>query len=232
MAVKPQSDMFRCVEAVLFDLDGTLIDSAPDLAAAANKMLSDRAIATLPLSRYRPWAGAGARGMLSVAFGVLPEAPDFDALKEEFFTNYEATLAVQTKTFDQIKPLIAELNQAGLKWGVVTNKSQRFTRPLTAGIALFKTAGTIVSGDTTKHAKPHPEPLLFAATQLGVAPQKCVYVGDDERDILAGKAAGMMTITAGYGYLGDGVAHLDWNADASINSPAELRLLLNLHRIA
>ena len=221
--------MFEQIEAVLFDLDGTLIDSAPDLGAAADKMRTDRGLATLPLVDYRPMAGAGARGMIAVAFGLSPEDADYGALKEEFFSNYEACMTQRTSAFDGVAELIAALDQAGLKWGVVTNKAERFTLPLTRGMALFGSAQTIVSGDTTPHAKPHPAPLLEAARQLNIAPQRCVYVGDDERDILAGRAAGMPTVAAAYGYLGASANIGGWNADATIVSPAAL---LNLLRMA
>jgi len=221
--------MFHQIEAVLFDLDGTLIDSAPDLGAAADKMRTDRGMPSLPLADYRPMAGAGARGMLGVAFGLTPDHADFGALKEEFFTNYEACMTERTYAFDGVAELIARISGAGLKWGVVTNKSARFTLPLTRRMPLFVTAQTIISGDTTPHAKPHPAPLLEAARQLDVEPGRCVYVGDDERDIVAGRAAGMPTVAAAYGYLGATADTQGWQADATIVSPAAL---LNLLRMA
>jgi len=221
--------MFHQMQAVLFDLDGTLIDSAPDLGAAADKMRTDRGLPSLPLADYRPMAGAGARGMLGVAFGLTPDHADFVALKEEFFANYEACMTERTYAFDGVAELIARISGAGLKWGVVTNKSARFTLPLTNRMPLFLTAQTIVSGDTTPHAKPHPAPLLEAARQLDVAPGRCVYVGDDERDIVAGRAAGMPTVAAAYGYLGAAADTQGWKADATIVSPAAL---LNLLRMA
>ena len=221
--------MFHQIEAVLFDLDGTLIDSAPDLGAAADKMRTDRGMPSLPLADYRPMAGAGARGMLGVAFGLRPEHADFVALKEEFFINYEACMTERTYAFDGVAELIAQISAAGLKWGVVTNKSERFTLPLTRQMPLFSSAQTIISGDTTPHAKPHPEPLFEAARQLNVEPCRCVYVGDDERDIVAGRAAGMPTVAAAYGYLGATADTLHWKADATIVSPAAL---LNLLRLA
>jgi phosphoglycolate phosphatase len=219
--------MFDHIQAVLFDLDGTLIDSAPDLGAAADKMRTDRGLAPLPLADYRPMAGAGARGMLGVAFGIAPGHADFEALKEEFFTNYETCMTERTQAFDGVSELIANINAAGLKWGVVTNKSERFALPLTRAIALFSTAQTIIGGDTTPHAKPHPAPLLEAARQMGVAPGRCVYVGDDERDIMAGRSAGMPTVAAAYGYLGT-TDTADWNADATIATPAALLQLLQM----
>jgi phosphoglycolate phosphatase len=221
--------MFDQIDAVLFDLDGTLIDSAPDLGAAADKMRTDRGLVPLPLEDYRPMAGAGARGMIGVAFGLAPDHADFAALKEEFFSNYEACMTERTYAFEGVMDLVSKISNAGLKWGVVTNKSQRFTLPLTARMPLFGTAQTIVSGDTTPHAKPHPAPLLEAARQLGVEPARCVYVGDDERDIVAGRAAGMPTVAAAYGYLGATADTLGWKADATIVSPAAL---LNLLRLA
>ena len=220
--------MFKDIDTVLFDLDGTLIDSAPDLGAAADKMRTDRGLFSLPLAQYRPMAGAGARGMIGVAFGVTSQDADFESLKEEFFVNYEACMTDRTCAFEGVAELIARINRAGLKWGVVTNKSARFTLPLTQAMSLFDTARTIISGDTTPHAKPHPAPLLEAARQIGVAPARCAYVGDDERDIIAGRAAGMPTVAASYGYLGTTLDISSWKADATIASPAALLQLLQM----
>ncbi|HSV60458.1 MAG TPA: HAD-IA family hydrolase [Variovorax sp.] len=214
------------IQAVLFDLDGTLIDSAPDLGAAADKMRTDRGMASLPLERYRPLAGSGARGMLGVAFGIAPDHPDFPELREEFFVNYERAMTVRTVAFDGVPELLAQLAALDLRWGVVTNKSVRFAAPLTAAMPLFATSGALVCGDTTPHAKPHPEPLLEAARRLGVAPERCIYVGDDERDMIAGRAAGMRTVAATYGYLGDQADTMRWNADASIDAPGALLPLI------
>lgn len=224
--------MFSNIDAVLFDLDGTLIDSAPDLGAAVDKMRTDRGLTSLPLANYRPLAGSGARGMISVAFGLKPEDSDFEALKEEFFVNYEACMTERTYAFDGVAELISRITQTGLKWGVVTNKSARFTVPLTKAMPLFNTAQSIVSGDTTPHSKPHPAPLLEAARQLGIAPGRCLYVGDDERDIVAGRAAGMPTVAAAYGYLGTEANTAGWKADATIESPTALLKVLNLLRMA
>ena len=221
--------MFKDIDAVLFDLDGTLIDSAPDLGAAADKMRTDRGLESLPLALYRPMAGAGARGMIAVAFGLTPDDARFVDLKEEFFRNYESRMTEHTTVFEGVAELIARIGQAGFKWGVVTNKSARFTLPLTKAMPLFDTAQTIISGDTTPHAKPHPAPLLEAARQLDVAPGRCIYVGDDERDIVAGRAAGMPTVAAAYGYLGKTADTEGWKADATITAPGAL---LNLLRMA
>jgi len=212
--VSPLTD----IRAVLFDLDGTLIDSAPDLGGAADTMRLARGMPSMPLSHYRRLAGAGARGMLQVALGITPEHPDFLTLREEFFCNYAQRLTANTVVFDQVPELIDSLVQRGLRWGVVTNKSMRFTDPLTRTMPLFASASTIVSGDTTAHSKPHPAPLLEAARQLELPPGQCLYVGDDERDVIAGRAAGMRTVAVNYGYLGVNADTAQWGADIRVNS--------------
>lgn len=219
------------VKAVLFDLDGTLIDSAPDLGAAADKMRTDRGLPSFPLERYRPMAGAGARGMLGIAFGITPEHPDFAAMREEFFRNYESCMTQRTYVFEGVKQLIDSLVEREVAWGVVTNKSMRFAGPLTRGMSLFSTARTVVGGDTTPHPKPHPAPLLEAARQLKVKPIECVYVGDDLRDMQAGKAAGMATVAATYGYLGTTDVR-EWGADTQIETPLALLPLLRFRQPA
>ena len=217
---------FQNIAAVLFDLDGTLIDSAPDLGAAADKMRTDRGMSSLGIDAYRPLAGSGARGMLSIAFGITPGHGDFNTLREEFFCNYERCMTQSTYVFDGVPMLIERLLQANMQWGVVTNKAMRFTHPLTMGMQLFQSAGTVISGDTTPYAKPHPEPLLEAARCLRLEPSSCLYVGDDERDIQAGKAAGMATVAADYGYMGHNADSSQWGAQAQIKSPLELLQLL------
>lgn len=219
------------VKAVLFDLDGTLIDSAPDLGAAADKMRVDRGLPSLPYENYRPYAGAGARGMLGVAFGMTPEHPEYGDLREEFFRNYESCMTQRTYVFEGVAQLIASLVEREIPWGVVTNKSMRFTAPLTRGMSLFSTARAVVGGDSTPHPKPHPAPLLEAARQVGVRPIECVYVGDDLRDVQAGKAAGMGTVAATYGYLGATDVR-EWGADVNIASPLALLPLLRLRALA
>ncbi len=214
--------VFSNIAAVLFDLDGTLIDSAPDLGAAADQMRVARGLPSLAFELYRPLAGAGARGMLGVAFGVSPSDAAYDLMREEFFVNYEGCMTQRTEAFVGVPELIEAILQRHLHWGVVTNKASRFTDPLTRAMPLFATARAIVSGDTTPHAKPHPQPLLEAARRLGVPPEQCVYVGDDERDVVAGLAAGMKTVAANYGYLGNKGEVSAWGAHAEINSPLAL----------
>ena len=210
------------VKAVLFDLDGTLIDSAPDLGSAADKMRTDRGLPSLPDAAYRPMAGAGARGMLSVAFGMGPDSPEFVVMREEFFTNYEQCMTQRTYVFEGVDGMLRQLEAQGIAWGVVTNKSKRFTEPLVAQMPLFAHAAVVISGDTTPHAKPHPEPLLEAARRLGLEPSQCIYVGDDERDIQAARAAGMYSVAACYGYLGAQADTAQWGADMEIKSPDQL----------
>ena len=218
--------VLRDVRVVLFDLDGTLLDSAPDMGAATNRMRTDRGLPALPLEAYRHRAGSGARGMLDVAFGMASEHPEYEARKDEFFANYDQCLTERTRAFDGVEELLRELAARGLQWGVVTNKSTRYTIPLARAYTLLAGAGTLISGDTTPHTKPHPAPLLEAARRIGVSPANCLYVGDDERDVIAGRAAGMGTVAANYGYLGLNADTQGWGADAIIDSPLDLLQLL------
>ena len=210
--------------AVLFDLDGTLADTAPDLAAAANRMLRDRALPERPLAALRPFASSGARGMLGVAFGVTPEDAAYDALKREFLQFYSEALDVHSRLFDGVPALLAGLDAAGLRWGIVTNKATRYTEPLLPFVRLDH-AACVICGDTTPHAKPHPAPLLEAARRLALAPGDCWYVGDDLRDIAAGRAAGMRTVAITWGYAG-GTLPASWGADLLVHAPAELAAAL------
>jgi 2-phosphoglycolate phosphatase len=214
------------LRAVLFDLDGTLVDSAADLAAAANAMRADRGLTPLPLPQYRPHGGSGARGMLGQAFGTAPVQSGYDELKREFLDRYEALMYDSTRAFPGIEAELLALADAGLTWGIVTNKAERFALPLAKALGL--TARVIVGGDTTGHTKPHPAPLLEAARRLGVPPQSCLYVGDDERDILAGRAAGMATAAAAWGYLGESGEFRHWGADLELSAPGELLKALGL----
>lgn len=220
--------MFRHIRCVLFDLDGTLIDSALDLALAADEMRVARGMPSLPATAYRASAGSGARGMLAIAFGLTPYHQDFAALREEFLDRYERRLTRLTRPFEQVEELLATLNHRGVAWGVVTNKHRRFTLPLTATMPMFRRAGVIVSGDSTPYSKPHPAPILEAMRQLDVEAGDCLYVGDDERDMLAGRAAGVATVAASYGYLGPDASIERWPADAVIHRPADLLKLIDL----
>ena len=213
--------------AVLFDLDGTLIDSAPDLAGAANDMRIARGLVPLAYDRLRPMVGSGARGMVGAAFHCVPGDPEFEPLRDEFLARYEARSVQDTRVFDGMTAVLDALDAAGLAWGIVTNKIERYTVPVVRALGLSHRAGVIVSGDTTPHAKPHPAPLLEAARRLGVAPGDCVYVGDDLRDVTAGRAAGMATLAAAWGYLGVGDGVQTWGADAVVGRPADLLPLLS-----
>jgi len=207
---------------VFFDLDGTLADTAPDLVAATNKLLVARNLSPKPYELLRPYASAGARGLLEGAFGIAPDHPDFISLRDEFFTNYEQALLVDSKLFDGMDDLLEQMEKAGLPWGIVTNKSERFTNPLTDLMGLRHRAVSTVSGDTTPHSKPHPEPILHAARIANIDPTKSIYVGDDIRDVIAGKAAGMLTVAAAYGYCGCKEPPEAWGADYLIRHPLEL----------
>lgn len=207
---------------VLFDLDGTLIDSAPDLAGAANRLRERRGLAPLPYEQLRPMVGAGARGMVGVAMGVGPGHDDYEPLREEFLADYAASLLDGTRVFDTVAPVLDRLDAAGRPWGIVTNKVGRLAEPIVAGLGLSARAVALVYGDTTPHAKPHPLPLLEAARQAGVAPGQCVYVGDDLRDMQAARAAGMAALAAAWGYLGEGDGPHAWGADAVLPAPPSL----------
>jgi N-acetyl-D-muramate 6-phosphate phosphatase len=211
--------------AVLFDLDGTLADTAPDLANAVNKMRQDRGLPLTPYELLRPMASAGARGLIGVAFGIQPADAEFEAMRTEFLANYEAQIADQTVLFEDIVALLTKIESNNQHWGIVTNKPLRYTDVLLPLIGLAHAACSI-SGDTTPHAKPHPEPLFEAARRLQLPPEQCWYVGDDLRDIQAGKAAGMATIAAGWGYCGMSEP-ANWDADFIAGSPREIIELLS-----
>jgi N-acetyl-D-muramate 6-phosphate phosphatase len=217
----------RC-EAVLFDLDGTLIDSAPDLAGTANDLRAMHGMPDLAFEALRPMVGAGARGMVGAAFGVKPGDTRFESLRDAFLIRYAQRLLERTQVFDAMQPVLHALESAGVRWGIVTNKATRFTEPIVDGLALRTRASALVCGDTTAHSKPHPAPLLEAARQLGLHPPRCAYVGDDLRDVVAGRAAGMVTLVASWGYLGDGPPLHEWGADAILGTPADLLNWLGL----
>ena len=221
-----QAGVIGAVRAVLFDLDGTLIDSAPDLAGAGNEMRAARGLAALPYEVFRPMVGSGARGMVGIALEVGPMDERFAALRDEFLQRYEARMTRETRVFPDIPPLLEAMHAKAIPWGIVTNKATRFAEPLVAALGLGRGAATLVCGDTTRRAKPHPDSLLEAARRLEVAPVDCVYVGDDLRDVQAGRAAAMGTVIAAWGYLGADGAIEGWGADHIIQMPAELLKLL------
>jgi phosphoglycolate phosphatase len=207
---------------VFFDLDGTLADTAPDLVAAANQLLIARNLAPKPYELLRPYSSAGARGLLEGAFGIATDHVDYITLRDEFMSNYEKALLVDSVLFDGISHLLDQIEEAKIPWGIVTNKSERFTHPLTELMGLRQRAASTVSGDTTPHPKPHPAPILHAAKIANVDPTKSIYVGDDIRDVLAGKAAGMHTVAAAYGYCGCKEPPEVWGADYIIHNPLDL----------
>lgn len=215
--------MHHQARAVLFDFDGTLADTAPDLGGALNRMRVARTLAPLPIETLRPFASAGARGLLQVGFGIAPEHGDYVAMREEFLSFYGERPCVHTTLFAGIPELLEQIEARGLSWGIVTNKPARFTLPIVAALGLEGRSPCVVSGDSTPHSKPHPAPLLEAARRLGLPPDACWYVGDDLRDVQAASAAGMHSVAVEYGYLGtENGAPRAWNADLVIATPLEL----------
>ena len=210
--------------AVLFDLDGTLADTAPDLAGAINRVRIQRGLEPTSYELLRPVASAGARGLIGASFGLKPEDAGYEELRNAFLDSYEASIAVESRLFEGIEPLLTQLEERGLQWGIVTNKAARFTDRLVPRIGL-QHAGCVISGDTTPHSKPHPAPLLEAARRLSLSAQECWYVGDDLRDVQAGQAAGMTAIAAAWGYCGH-VEPSGWGADALIAAPLDLLKLI------
>lgn len=210
------------VRGVLFDLDGTLIDSAPDLGAAVNRMRTLRGLAALADAELRPHASHGARGLVGAGFGVTPEQPEFPQLRDEFLACYADALCVRSVVFPGVPALLDTLDAAGVPWGIVTNKATRLTLPLLDALHLRRRAGCVVCGDTTARAKPYPDPLLAAADLLALPPTACVYVGDAERDVEAGNAAGMATLVARYGYIRQDEKPELWPAHGHLYSPLEL----------
>ena len=205
---------------VLFDFDGTLADTAPDLAAAANLQRARRGLPDLPLAQLRPVASHGARGLLRVALDMQPDHPEYEETRRRFLDDYEAAMTVHTTLFPGMDALLERLEANGLQWGIVTNKMERLALPIIAHLGLTPRCAAIVCGDTTAHAKPHPLPLLHAARLANVTPDRCVYVGDDLRDIQASRAAGMPAIAAAYGYCDGGVD--SWEADINVETPEAL----------
>lgn len=214
------------LKAVLFDLDGTFADTAPDLCHALNRVRAARSLPPIPVEKTRPVTSMGARGMLGAGFGIGPEHSDFDALRAEFLAYYEEDLCRETEIFPGMADLLDGIEARGLKWGIVTNKAERFAIPLIERLQFAARAACVIGGDTTGKLKPHPDPLLAACRAIAIAPDACVYVGDDRRDVEAGRAAGMKTVAVRYGYLNGGEPGT-WGADFVIDCPQDLLPLLN-----
>ena len=209
------------IKAVLFDLDGTLADTAPDLCYALNRMRSARNLPELPVAATRAYTSLGARGLLGIGLDVTPAHPSYDALRQEFLAIYADNLCRESCLFPGMLELLGELERRGLLWGVVTNKAERYTHPLLEQLGVHKRAACVIGGDTTGKTKPDPAPLFAATTRMGIAPEHCVYVGDDRRDVEAGRSAGMKTVVARFGYL-NGNDPENWEADAMIDAPEDL----------
>jgi len=208
--------------SVLFDLDGTLADTAPDLGFALNQQRLARGMPELPIEAVRSQASSGARGLLRIGFNIEPGQNGYDAMRDEFLDIYERNLSRNTRLFPGVSALLEQVERRGLRWGIVTNKAERFTFPLLRALTLMDRAACVICGDTTPNPKPHPAPLLAAAEKLGVPARQCIYVGDDERDVQAGHAAGMPVVVARYGYLGNGTPPEQWGADGFIDAPEDL----------
>ncbi|MEW5892117.1 MAG: phosphoglycolate phosphatase [Pseudomonadota bacterium] len=217
---------------VLFDLDGTLVDTAPDLGFALNQLRQRRGLAPLAEAQIRPQASHGARGLLQLGFGVTPEDAEFRALRQEFLALYEASIVRASRLFPGMAEVLADLEANDIRWGVVTNKPERYTVPLLRGLDLMHRAACVVSGDTCAQPKPHPAPMLHACRLAGAEPPECLYVGDAERDVEAASAAGMPTLIARYGYLGAHDRPEEWGAAGFIDRPADLLRWLEMRESA
>lgn len=207
---------------VLFDLDGTLIDTAPDMANALNLLLVEEGKTRLPYDTIRPVVSNGSVALVKLGFGEIDDAERMNYLKQRYLDIYQAHLCEDSKLFDGMDKLLTKIESQGMNWGVVTNKPGWLTDPLMEQIGLFDRAACIVSGDTTQNRKPHPEPMYHACLAAGSKAEQCIYVGDARRDIDAGNNAGMKTIVAMYGYIGDWENIDNWGADGKINHPEEI----------
>lgn len=210
------------VRTVLFDLDGTLADTAPDLAHALNVVLAERGQTPLPFEHIRPVVSHGAGALIQLGFGLEPGAETFDAIRTRLLEVYRANIATHTRLFPGMEAVLAEIEQRGLNWGVVTNKPGWLTEPLLAALELAERAACIVSGDTVAERKPHPAPMLLACAQAGSRAEQCLYVGDAKRDIEAGRRAGMRTLAALFGYIGADDRPEDWGADGMVRRPHDI----------
>jgi len=214
--------MSNPASTVLFDLDGTLLDTAPDLAAALNATLQLNERVALPFKTIRPVVSHGGRALIELGFGIDPQHPEFEALRKQLLDFYEANIAVHTMLFPGMAEVLDELEKRGIHWGIVTNKPGWLTDPLLDALDLSPRATCVVSGDTLKERKPHPAPLLHACKLAGCQPEQTLYVGDAERDIEAGRNAGMHTLVALFGYLMEHDRPQDWGADALVEQPADI----------
>lgn len=207
---------------ILFDFDGTLADTAPDLGAAANRQRTRAGLEPLPLEVLRPYSSAGARGLLRCALNLMPTDESYEAHRVQFLKDYEAAMTVDTCLFDGVPELLAQIKNEGMAWGIVTNKATYLATPIVQALGLAQDCAVLVCGDTTAHSKPHPLPLLHAAQQAGYEVERCLYVGDDLRDIQAAQAAGMPSIAAAYGYCGPEHPPETWQADHCAYSAREM----------
>lgn len=214
------------IKAVLFDLDGTLADTALDLGAALNRLLAEHGLPAQSDEAVRPIASHGARALVSLGFGIDKEHPEFEGLRVRFLEHYEQSFADRTCLFDGVEQLIRELDAKGLTWGIITNKPMRFTDRLVPALPFPIAPAVVVSSDTVGVAKPDPRPMRYASQQIGIDPQHCLYVGDAERDIQAGRNVGMRTVLANWGYIADSDRPQEWGADISIDAPLDLLLHL------
>lgn len=210
------------IKAVLFDLDGTLADTARDLGAALNRLLAEEGLPPQPYAAVRPIASHGARGLVSLGFGIDREHPRFEEYRLRFLDHYEHSFADETVLFDGVNGLIQGLMDKGLLWGIITNKPMRFTDRLVPSLPFIVAPAVTVSGDTVGVPKPDPRPMRFAAERIGIAPEHCLYVGDAERDIAAGRSVGMKTVLANWGYIADSDRPAEWGADIAIDHPLQL----------
>ena len=209
-------------EAVLFDLDGTLIDTAPDMGGALNNLLIEEKRAPLPLESIRPYVSQGGLVLTRLGFEGHVDETEIEPLRQRFLQHYRAIVADDSRLFDGYEAVLADLEARSMPWGIVTNKPEWLTHPLLEQLGLAARCAVVIGGDTLPNRKPHPQPLQVAAERIGVDCGKCIYVGDDERDIIAGRAAGMPTLVAAYGYIEEGCDFQEWNADGVIDKPADL----------
>lgn len=214
------------INTVLFDLDGTLIDTAPEMATALEILCDEEQHTRLTFDQVRPFVSNGSAALVKLAFGEQVEQQILERLQKRYLEIYQNKLVVNSKLFDEMNELLLKLEKNSFKWGVVTNKPGWLTEPLMEALGLHQRAACIVSSDSTENRKPHPEPMFYACKLAGSQPDECIYVGDARRDIEAGRNAGMKTIIAQYGYIGDGENTDDWHADYSIQSPSQLLNLI------